>query len=72
MRVLAMSGPKRLWGLYAEVPTWKEAGVDMTASGWRGVLGPKALPPAQVAYWEEVLRKVTQTPEWKRDLEQNF
>ncbi len=72
MRVLAMSGPKRLWGLYADVPTWKEAGVDMTASGWRGVLGPRDLPPAQIAYWEEVLRKVTQTPEWKRDLEQNF
>jgi putative tricarboxylic transport membrane protein len=72
MRVLAMSGPKRLWGLYAEVPSWKEAGVDMTASGWRGVLGPKDLPQPQVAYWEGVLSKVVQTPEWKQDLEENF
>jgi len=72
MRVLAMTGPKRLWGLFAEVPTWKEVGVDMTASGWRGVLGPKDLPQPQIAYWENVLRKVVQTPEWKQDLEDNF
>ena len=72
MRVLAITGPKRLWGPFAEVPTWKEAGVDTTASGWRGVLGPKDLPQPQVAYWEDILRKVVQTPEWKQDLEDNF
>jgi putative tricarboxylic transport membrane protein len=72
MRVLAISGPKRLWGPFAEVPTWREAGVDATASGWRGVLGPKDLPQPQLAYWEEVLRRVVQTPEWKQDLESNF
>ena len=72
MRVLAITGPKRLWGPFADVPTWKEVGVDMTASGWRGVLGPKDLPPPQIAYWEDILRKVMQTPEWKQDLEGNF
>jgi putative tricarboxylic transport membrane protein len=72
MRVLAISGSRRLWGPFADVPTWKEAGVDTTASGWRGVLGPKDLPQPQIAYWEDVLRKVVQTPEWKRDLEENF
>jgi putative tricarboxylic transport membrane protein len=72
MRVLAISGARRLWGPFAEVPTWKEAGVDTTASGWRGVLGPKGLPAPQIAYWEDVLRKVVQTPEWKKDLEDNF
>src|SRR5262249_36931168 len=72
MRVLAISGPKRLWGMFADVPTWKEVGVEATASGWRGVLGPKDLPRLQVAFWEDVLRKVTRTPEWKQDLEDNF
>jgi putative tricarboxylic transport membrane protein len=72
MRTLAISGPKRLWGVFADVPTWKESGVDMIASGWRGVLGPKDLAQPQIAYWEGVLRKVTQTPEWKQDLENNF
>ena len=72
MRVLAISGPKRLWGPFADVPTWKEVGVDTTASGWRGVLGPKDLPQPQIAYWEDVLRKVVQMPEWNQDLEDNF
>ena len=72
IRVLAISGPKRLWGPFADVPTWKEVGVDMTASGWRGVLGSKDLTQPQIAYWEDVLRKVVQTPEWKKDLETNF
>lgn len=72
MRVLAISGPRRLWGPFADVPTWQESGVDTTASGWRGVLGPKGLPAPQIAYWENVLRRIVQTPEWKKDLEDNF
>lgn len=72
MRTLVVTGPKRMWGIFADVPTWKETGVEMTASGWRGVLGPKDLPQPQIAFWEDILRKVTQTPEWKQDLEDNF
>ena len=72
MRVLAMTGPKRLWGPYAEVPTWKEVGVDMTASGWRGLLGPKVMSAQQVAFWEGLMRAISQTPEWKQDLQDNF
>lgn len=72
MRTLAITGPKRMPGPFADVPTWKEVGVDMTASGWRGVLGPKDLPQPQIAYWEEILRRVVQTPEWQKDLDDNF
>ena len=72
MRVLVVTGPKRMWGVFAEAPTWRESGVDIAASGWRGVMGPKDLPQPQIAFWEDVLRKVTQTPEWKHDLEENF
>lgn len=72
MRTLAITGPKRMPGPFADVPTWKEVGVDMTASGWRGVLGPKDLPQPQIAYWEEILRRVMQTPEWQKDLDDNF
>lgn len=72
MRTLAMTGPKRMGGLFAEVPTWKELGVDFSASGWRGVLAPKDLPRAQLAFWEETLRKIAQSPEWKQDLDDNY
>lgn len=72
MRVLAVAAPKRLPGPLANVPTWKEQGVDMVSGSWRGIFGPKGLTPAQVAYWEGALKKLTETPEWKSDLEKNY
>jgi putative tricarboxylic transport membrane protein len=71
MRAIAITSAQRLSGVVATVPTWKEQGVDATFSNWRGVIGPRNLPPAQVTYWDGALRKVTQTEEWKKDLRLN-
>lgn len=72
MRVVAVASPKRLSGPLANVPTWREQGVDVVSGSWRGIFGPKGLSTAQVAYWEGVLRKLSETPEWKSDLEKNY
>jgi len=72
MRVVAAAAPKRLAGALADVPTWKEQGVDLVFGGWRAIMGPKGLTPAQTAFWEGVLRKATQVPEWRTDLEKNY
>ena len=72
MRVLAVASPQRLGGVLAAVPTWKEQGVDLEYGSWQAIFGPKGLTPAQVAYWESALRKVTETAEWKADLEKNY
>lgn len=72
MRVVAVAAPTRLTGVLSNVPTWKELGVDMTSGSWRGIFGPKGITPAQVAYWEGALKKLTETPEWKSDLEKNY
>jgi len=72
MRVLAVGAPRRLGGALADVPTWRELGVDVVIGGWRSIMGPKGLSQAQVAYWEGVLRKATQVPEWRADLEKNY
>jgi putative tricarboxylic transport membrane protein len=72
MRVVAVAAPGRIGGTLADVPTWKEQGVDLVWGGWRAIMGPKGLTPAQVAYWEGVLRKATQVPEWKDDLGKNY
>jgi putative tricarboxylic transport membrane protein len=72
MRTLAITGPRRMGGPFAEVPTWKEVGIDVSLIGWRGILGAKDLTPAQVAYWDGVFRKVTQTEDWKADLQKNY
>lgn len=72
MRVIAVSAPRRQGGALSTVPTWKEQGVDVVFSSFRGVIGPKGMTAEQIAYWEDVLGKVVQTEEWKRDLEKNY
>jgi putative tricarboxylic transport membrane protein len=72
VRVLGVGAPTRLGGALAGVPTWKEQGIDLVFGPWRAILGPRGLTPAQVAYWEGALRKATQHPEWKDDIEKNL
>ena len=72
VRVIGISSPQRLSGQLAGIPTWKEQGYNAVFGNWRGVVGPKGLKPPQIAYWEDVLAKVVETPEWKKDMEQNF
>ena len=72
MRVLAVSASKRKHGVLASVPTWPELGYKSgTYETWRAVIAPKGITPAQVAYWEDVLRKVTESEEYKKAAEKN-
>ncbi len=72
LRVVATSAKQRLPGVLANVPTWQEQGINVVFGAWRAVLAPKGLTTAQIAYWEGVLRKATEAPEWKEDLDKNF
>ncbi len=71
LRVLGVAAPRRLGGVLADVPTWKEQGVNALVTNWRMVAGPKGMTAAQILYWDGVLGKLTQTGEWKKDLELN-
>ncbi len=72
MRAVAVAAPKRLGGAFAAIPTWREQGVDLVYGPWRGILAPKNLPAAQLAWWETTLRKIADTTEWKSDMEKIF
>ena len=71
LRTLAVTSAKRRPGGLASVPTWKEVGVDVVVDNWRGVLGPKGMPPAQVAYWDGAFGRLFKVEEWKSDVEAN-
>jgi putative tricarboxylic transport membrane protein len=71
MRVLGITSPQRLTGALANVPTWKEQGIDVRITNWRMLAGPKGMTAAQVAYWDGVLAKLVKTDEWKKDLDNN-
>lgn len=72
LRVVGVSANQRFGGSLASIPTWKEQGVNLVYGGWRAIVAPKGLSAEQVAYWENVLRKATEAPEWKANIEKNF
>ena len=71
VRALAILAPKRIGGPYADTPTWTELGYKAVMDTWRGVIGPKGMTAAQIAWWDGVLAKVVASPLWKEALEQN-
>jgi putative tricarboxylic transport membrane protein len=72
LRGVAVSAEKRFGGSLAAIPTWKEQGIDLVSGGWRAIFAPKELSAPQVAYWEGVLRRMIEAPEWQAYLERNF
>jgi len=72
LRVVGVAAPRRFGGALADVPTWKEQGVDLVYGGFRSIVAPKGLSADQVAFWEGVLRKASKTPKWQADLQKNY
>ncbi len=70
-RVLAVSAPRRIEAPFEAIPTWSELGVDCALGAWRGIAGAQGIEPAHVAYWEDLLRAVTETDTWRRLLAAN-
>ena len=69
LRLIAVAAPRRL-ASNPSVPTWREQGVAAVFSNWRGVIGPKGLTPAQIAFWDDLLGKVVHTDEWVKEITQ--
>ena len=71
MRVLAQVSDSRL-PAFPNVPTLKEAGFNVTpVPQVRGVVAPPGIPRENVAYWEDMLKKLTQTESWKKYVADN-
>jgi putative tricarboxylic transport membrane protein len=54
---------------WADIPTCKENGLDVSYLMLRGIFMPGGVSQDQVAYYVELLKKVQQTPEWKDYIE---
>ncbi len=71
IRIIALSAPQRYAGALAQVPTWREQGINVVVDNLRGIIGAKAMTAAQTAYWEAALARVVRAAEWKTHLEKN-
>ncbi len=65
---------ERLPGELAAIPTFKELGYpNLVVTEVRAVSGPPDMKPEVVAYYENLLRRITESEPWKRDyIEKNF
>ena len=66
VRGLVITSPERLKDL-PDVPTLKDQGIDLSLSQYRGIAGPKNLPPEIVKVLEDGFKKISDSPEWKAD-----
>jgi putative tricarboxylic transport membrane protein len=58
---------KMSWG---DIPTCKEAGLDVDYLMLRGIFMPPGVSPDQVQYYVELFKKVMATPEWQKLMEE--
>ncbi|WP_208509034.1 Bug family tripartite tricarboxylate transporter substrate binding protein [Variovorax paradoxus] len=65
LRILAISGAKRS-PFAPSVPTFKEAGLDLSASGWNTFFAPATMPREKVERLATAIREVMQDPDTVR------
>ncbi len=65
LRILASSGAKRS-PFASSIPTYRESGLDLVASGWNAFFAPAAMPRDQVRRLAEAIRAVMADPDTQR------
>ena len=65
LRILASSGARR--STFAkDIPTYKESGLDLVATGWNAFFAPATMPRAQVERLATAIREVMSEPDTQR------
>jgi len=66
LRLLATLSETRLAG-FPDLPTAREQGVDVVVRKFRGLASPKGVPDDVARQWEAALRKVLESPAYKKE-----
>ena len=65
VRILAVSGEKRS-ALAPSIPTFKEAGLNLVATGWNTFFAPASMPQEKVQALAQAITEVMQDPDTQR------
>ena len=67
LKVAVVSSSKRLEGDFADVPTFKEVGIDGLDNEimWRGFMAKKGMPEEAKAFYADLFAKINADPEWQ-------
>ena len=68
IRILAVSGAKRSL-LDPKIPTFKEGGLDLAATGWNTFFAPMSMPKAQAERLAGLIHQVMKDPDTQRKFE---
>lgn len=71
VRIVAIASNARLKGAAAQVPTFKEQGIDAVFDVPRGFIGPRGLSADQVRYWDSLFARMVKSDDWKLAVEKN-
>ncbi|MFF4171568.1 Bug family tripartite tricarboxylate transporter substrate binding protein [Streptomyces sp. NPDC001744] len=66
LRLLAVTGPKRVPGL--DAPTLREAGLDTEFTNWRGIVAPPGLSDAERDRLVTLVTELHASPQWRASL----
>ncbi|MGW2560257.1 Bug family tripartite tricarboxylate transporter substrate binding protein [Streptomyces sp. NPDC001514] len=69
LRLLAVTGPKRVPGL--DAPTLREAGLDTDFTNWRGIVAPPGLSDAERDKLIGLVQELHDSPQWKDSMKKN-
>ncbi|MGW0706151.1 Bug family tripartite tricarboxylate transporter substrate binding protein [Streptomyces sp. NPDC002643] len=69
LRLLAVTGPKRVAGL--DAPTLQEEGYDVNFTNWRGIVAPPGLTDAERDKLTRLIEELHDSPEWRQSMKQN-
>ncbi len=71
VRIIGIAANTRLKGAAAQVPTFKEQGIDAVFDVPRGFVGARSLSADQVRYWDSVFARMVKSDDWKQAVEKN-
>lgn len=66
VRILAVTGPDRLPG--SNVPTARQAGLNVEITNWRGIVGPPGMKDNEKQAWIMMLTRLHDAPAWQEML----
>ncbi len=64
VRIIGVTSDERV-DAFKDAPTMKEQGIDTSFVNWRGFFAAPGLPADKLAAYQDVLKKMYDTPEWE-------
>src|SRR5262245_44452575 len=68
LRALGVTSPQRLPGI--DIPTFKEQGIDLVLTNWRGVMAPPGITAEQKKALGDAIERMAKSATWKDILKQ--